>query len=231
MATRRSTAGIVGAALALQFGHWLCEGWMRGDGPFKALYVHRVARSNKRVRRGGIVIYGSSNIRTWTSIAEDLAPFTVVNRGFGGATDADLLQYAGRLLYPLFPAVACVHTGSEDLARGLRPTEVLLFKRRMLATFRERLADTTFVVTAALPLPGRAHDWPASQAVNEALREYCQTHRDMVFADATPALTTRSGYFRPELFHRGGVRLNRAGQRAWASALLPALARATASSR
>jgi lysophospholipase L1-like esterase len=225
---RWSAAGVAGAGWAAASGYWLRAGWSKGDGPLKGLYVHRLARTNRGARRGGIVFYGSSNVRTWTAMPEDLAPFTVVNRGFGGATDADLLHYAGQLLYPLYPAIACVHTGSNDLAFGLRLGQVLAGKRRLFATFRERLASTTFVVTSALPQPGRARDWPDCQAINDVLREYCHTHRDMIFTDATSAMTTPTGGFRPELYVSDGIHLNRDGQRAWASALRPVLERVTA---
>lgn len=35
---------------------------------------------------GATVFYGSSSLRLWASLADDLAPWPVVNRAFGGST-------------------------------------------------------------------------------------------------------------------------------------------------
>src|SRR5687768_181547 len=35
---------------------------------------------------GGILFVGSSSIRLWKTLAQDMAPLPVLNRGFGGAT-------------------------------------------------------------------------------------------------------------------------------------------------
>ena len=51
-----------------------------------------------RPRHDAIVITGSSSIRRWhPNIQEDLAPLTIIPRGFGGSTMQDVLHYIDRL--------------------------------------------------------------------------------------------------------------------------------------
>ena len=38
---------------------------------------------------GGIVFAGSSSFTLWTTLADDLAPLPVINRGFGGSISRD----------------------------------------------------------------------------------------------------------------------------------------------
>ena len=52
---------------------------------------------------GAIVVTGSSSIRRWESMAEDLAPLTVIPRGFGGSAMADVLHFVDRLVIPYEP--------------------------------------------------------------------------------------------------------------------------------
>ena len=53
--------------------------------------------------KGAIVLTGSSSFARWRTMEADLAPLTVVPRGFGGSTMADVLQYVDRLVKPYQP--------------------------------------------------------------------------------------------------------------------------------
>ena len=45
-----------------------------------------------------ILFVGSSSIRLWDTLAADMAPHAVIQRGFGGARTADVVRYAERIL-------------------------------------------------------------------------------------------------------------------------------------
>lgn len=48
----------------------------------------------------GIVFYGSSSIRRWDSIQEDMSPWATIQRGYGGAKLNDIVHFAPRILGP-----------------------------------------------------------------------------------------------------------------------------------
>ena len=48
--------------------------------------------------KGAIVLTGSSSFARWRTMEADLAPLTVVPRGGGGSTMADVLYYVDRLV-------------------------------------------------------------------------------------------------------------------------------------
>ena len=52
---------------------------------------------------GRIVFLGSSSIRLWETLEEDMAPFDVLNHGFGGSKAVDSTYYLSRLVYPFKP--------------------------------------------------------------------------------------------------------------------------------
>ena len=45
-----------------------------------------------------IMFVGSSSIRLWETLAEDMAPYDIIQRGFGGATTVDVVYYTNRIL-------------------------------------------------------------------------------------------------------------------------------------
>jgi hypothetical protein len=74
---------------------------------------------------GAIVCVGSSSIRMWhPTLAHDLAPLTVVPRGFGGSTMQDLLHYLGPLVLTARPRAVLLYEGDNDLLEGASPSEI-----------------------------------------------------------------------------------------------------------
>ena len=47
-----------------------------------------------------ILFAGSSSIRLWSTLKEDVAPYPVIQRGFGGSKFSDLAVFAERIIYP-----------------------------------------------------------------------------------------------------------------------------------
>ena len=52
---------------------------------------------------GAIVCIGSSSMRMWRSIREDMAPLTVIHRGFGGSSMNDALYFSDRIIIQYHP--------------------------------------------------------------------------------------------------------------------------------
>jgi hypothetical protein len=47
-----------------------------------------------------VLFAGSSSIKLWSTLKEDMAPYPVIHRGYGGAKLSDFSVYADRLLNP-----------------------------------------------------------------------------------------------------------------------------------
>src|SRR5204862_7468203 len=75
---------------------------------------------------GVIVFTGSSSIRLWRTLRQDMFPLAVVNRGFGGAQIAHVSHYAQRIILPYRPRAVVLYAGVDDLIWGKSPEEVLI---------------------------------------------------------------------------------------------------------
>ena len=73
---------------------------------------------------GAIVLTGSSSFARWRTMEEDLAPLTVVPRGFGGSTMADVLHYVDRLVMPYKPRAVVIYEGDNDTFFGVSPETI-----------------------------------------------------------------------------------------------------------
>ena len=62
---------------------------------------------------GAIVFTGSSSIRLWSTLSADMAPMRVLNRGFGGAHMAHVVEFADRIVTPYAPRAVVVYAGDN----------------------------------------------------------------------------------------------------------------------
>jgi predicted GNAT superfamily acetyltransferase len=89
------------------------------------------------------VFYGSSSLRLWETLAEDLGDARAVNAAFGGSTLEACAYYFGRIVPPLGPASLVVYAGDNDLGDGRSPDDVLASFRRLTASVDNRYLNTT----------------------------------------------------------------------------------------
>jgi lysophospholipase L1-like esterase len=176
---------------------------------------NRMQRKYGNRPTGEIVFYGASNFTFWKTLDEDMKPYRAQNHGFGGSTDKLMKANAYRMLYPYKPSVVFIQTGSNDNARGYTLDEIKEHKKELFAEYRKNLPDAQFIIMSGLPLPGRPQFWANIQALNQFLAEYCAGSENLYFIDATKAMTTADGSFRPEYFKGDGIHLNAIGHNAW----------------
>jgi lysophospholipase L1-like esterase len=205
----------------------MIAGWHSGVGPFDSFYVSRLVERNTGEPEGGIVFYGASNFTRWTEVNSDLAPYHIINNGFGGSDDKRLVKYADRLLFPYDPGIVFFQTGSNDYLNlsGTDEEKVRIcmdYKIKMFEDFHKKMPGAKFVVMSGLLLPGRSEFTGLTIAINEELKRYCDSVSYMYFIDAND-MTYDGAEFDASLFVKDGIHLNREGQKAWASRMLPIL--------
>ncbi|MGB5064415.1 MAG: SGNH/GDSL hydrolase family protein [Candidatus Competibacter sp.] len=172
---------------------------------------------------GQVVFVGSSSIRFWHTLATDMAPAPVLNRGFGGARLRDMLRYANRIILPYQPRAVVVYGGENDLgSRWSRPDTVLERFQQLVERLRQVDPNLPILLLAIKPSPYYAHRLPQQTEANRLLRAYCDATPGLRFIDVASPLLGAGGQPRPELF-RDGLHLNAAGYRTWRERVRPVL--------
>lgn len=160
-----------------------------------------------------ILFVGSSSIRLWTSLARDMAPLPIVNRGFGGSTIADVNLYFDRLVTPYRPRAIVLYAGENDIDAGQSPAAVADQFRRFLDAKRARLGDVPVFYISAKPSKLRFAQRARQSELNAAVRALARTSRDLVYVDVASAMLNRG---RPlDLFVDDGLHMAPAGYAIW----------------
>jgi len=161
--------------------------------------------------RGAILFAGDSQFFRWKTIHEDLAGYTLINRGIDSFQLPDLLHYMERLVLPYAPRIVVLHVGGNDIHNGRTPAQLLADFQSFVARVRIRLPDVQIVYSSITPGPGRWDEAPQRVAANRALQEYIATQPGLAFVDLWGAMLTPDGRPREELWVADRVHPNHAG--------------------
>lgn len=159
-----------------------------------------------------ILCTGSSTMRMWhADIRRDLAPLTVIPRGFGGSTMFDLLHYCDRIVTPYGPRAVVIYEGDNDVAKGVGPEEIRDTFRALVNKVHKTLPKTRIYMLAIKPSYSRREMWSTMKAANRLLAEECARDDRLHFIDITRPLLDAQENARRELFREDDLHLNRTG--------------------
>jgi hypothetical protein len=165
-----------------------------------------------------ILFIGSSSIRLWKNIEADMYPYSVIQRGFGGAKFTDLLVYTKRLVYPhKFGAVVIFVandiTGEKD---DKTPREVLGLFKSTEKTIRKKFKNQPIYFIGITPNKLRWKVWPLAREANQLIESYCKTKKNLHFIATEAAFIGPDGLPIDNYFLGDKLHLTQNGYDVWA---------------
>jgi hypothetical protein len=164
-----------------------------------------------------VLFAGSSSIKLWSSIESDMAPYPVIQRGYGGARLSDFAVYADRIISPhkcraIVLFVANDITGSKS---DKSPEEVASLFSYILKTIRRSHPETPVFWIEITPTAARWDAWDKIQEGNRRIREICEQNKNTWFITTQSAFLDRNGKPKTELFIGDKLHLNPDGYQIW----------------
>ncbi len=143
----------------------------------KALMVRRYTQLNRFVRKGQIVMAGSSLMEDFP-IAELMSVSSdglrIYNRGIGGMVTSELITAIEPLILDLAPSRLFLNIGSNDIASaGFRKERLVANYEEIISLVRERVPDCRIHLMAYYPV--NAQD--AFPGIDDAARADIFAHR------------------------------------------------------
>ena len=183
------------------------------------------AKDNKMMPpEDAIVVTGSSSIRRWFQIEEDLAPLTVIPRGFGGSTMADLLHFADRIVLPYKPRAVVIYEGDNDTGSyGVSPAQVINELNELTAMIHHVLPETRIYLISVKPSLARTEYWDVAQETNELYKKLATENDKIFYIDIATPLLNPDGTVMNDIFVEDDLHLNEKGTQIWAATIKAAL--------
>ena len=173
---------------------------------------------------GAIVCIGSSSLRGWHgTIEEDLAPLTVIPRGFGGSNMNDALHYADRIVLPYKPRAIVLYEGDNDVSQGIPPGQIAVTFRAFAKTVHDELPECRIYLLSIKPSIKRWEMWPTMEKANALMEAMCRKDDRMVYVDIAAPMLNAEGLPTPGIFKKDKLHMTRSGYVIWRDVLKPIL--------
>ena len=158
-----------------------------------------------------IVFYGSSSIRLWNTLSQDLPDYVVLNCGFGGSRLTDCLYYAPRVVTPLKPSAVVIYAGDNDLATGAAPEQVFSSFRQLFFALRTSSPDLPIAFVSVKPCPARFKYIQNIERFNQLVDNFLDTQSNADYIDIFSDLLGPDHQPIGSLFRSDQIHLSQAG--------------------
>jgi hypothetical protein len=166
-----------------------------------------------------ILFTGSSSIRLWSTLSRDMAPYPVIQRGFGGSKLSDFVVYAERIVSP-HPCSGIVIFIANDITgsnNDKTPAEVASLFRLALKIIRKSHPVTPVFWIEITPTPSRWKAWPQISEANDLIKNICEKQDNAHFIRTSPSFLDENGNPVDGYFVKDRLHLNSEGYKLWTS--------------
>lgn len=161
-----------------------------------------------------MVFYGSSSLRLWTTLQEDLPEIESLNLAFGGSTIQDCIDYFDVLFQDIQPKGIMFYAGDNDIGQGDHAETVITRFKALLKKIRTAYADVPFTFISIKPSPSRMIYIDVIRRVNEEIRTILAHEHECYFLDIHTAMLQGSEA-NPTLFCDDKLHMNAHGYNIW----------------
>jgi lysophospholipase L1-like esterase len=167
------------------------------------------------------ILYGSSSIRLWEGMYEDLKPLRPINLGFGGSTLAACVWFFDRVMEPYAPKHFVCYAGENDLGDGRTPEEVYLFFRQFQACLQKRFPDVPLTFISIKPTIARWNLEKQVRYTNQLIKQEIEKNNgNQYYLNIFDHMLGANGQPVKEFFEADGIHLTRKGYLIWKEVLL-----------
>jgi lysophospholipase L1-like esterase len=169
--------------------------------------------------KGIILFTGSSSIRMWSSLQNDMAPLAVLNRGFGGAHMDHVLHFYDRVIAPYAPRAIVLYVGDNDIGSGKTPETVERDFLTLIARVRKDQPQIPIYFLTIKASRLRWELWPLMDQANQSIVALSQTDPLIRVIDVSAPMIAQGGGGKPpsEFFLLDGLHLSEEGYALWTS--------------
>lgn len=173
-----------------------------------------------------VLFIGSSSIRLWKSIEEDLDTYEPIKRGYGGAHYYDIIHFTNRLVSPhkvkaIAIFVANDITGKENginnqtVNRDLSPKEVLRLVKFVTKEIRKSHEKDPIFFIETTPTSKRWKVWDKISKANDLIENYTSKYENLYYINTRSFYIGSDGIPNDSLFVKDKLHLNREGYKLW----------------
>lgn len=181
------------------------------------IQAFRKQDSIQKPKDGMILFIGSSSFRLWKNVKEDFHNPNIVNRAFGGATLADVINYQDDVVLKYNPKKIFIYCGENDIASSEKITPEIVLERfqTLYQSIRNRFPQTPVVFVSIKPCILRWSMKDRMMAANALISKYLSKEKNAVFVNIWDKMLENNEP-KKDIFIEDNLHMNAKGYTIWA---------------
>jgi len=176
-----------------------------------------ILNTKQKKDKKAILFLGSSSIRLWKSIEQDIMPYKSIRRGYGGARYTDLIHFTERLVEP-HDAMAVAIFVANDITgnkNDLKPKEVLKLVKYIVRSIRKSHKNKPIFFIETTPTSSRWKVWDQIANTNDLINNFCSRNENLFYINTRNFFLSSNGTPNDDYFVKDKLHLNRKGYLVW----------------
>ena len=165
--------------------------------------------------KGKILFTGSSSIRFWESLEEDMEPLKVLNRGFGGAQISHVIYHFEEIIKPYNPKAIVFFCGTNDLTALKTPEETVHDFKKFYSLIRNQFGNIKVYMIGIKPSVDRFYLDEEEKIFNNSIKLLASEDAYLEYIDVWDSMLNEDGSRMPELYIEDGLHMNKKGYEVW----------------
>ena len=166
---------------------------------------------------------GSSTFKNWTNINKDLAPYKILNRGFGGSTMAQLLEFRGQLILRYKFKRIFIYEGDNDIGKNPKKIALVLEQlKEIVKHIHIHQPKAKIYVLSLKCSPFRKKSCRNILLANKEFEKYCQSLPYLIYVDIITDFFDKNGILKEDFF-KDGIHPSEKGYMSMAKTIKPYL--------
>ena len=165
--------------------------------------------------KGKILFTGSSSIRFWDSLEEDMEPLKVLNRGFGGAQISHVIYHFEEIIMPYNPKAIVFFCGTNDLTALKTPEETVHDFKKFYSLIRNQFGNIKVYMIGIKPSVDRFYLDEEEKIFNNSIKLLASEDAYLEYIDVWDSMLNEDGSRMPELYIEDGLHMNKKGYEVW----------------
>lgn len=187
-------------------------------------YYRQVDMTNK-IPVHPILFIGSSSIKNWVKMDSAFAGYSVLNRGFGGSTLPDVINYANDVILKYDPKQIIIYCGENDFANSDTISPKTVFNRfmKLYTVIREKYPEVPIVYISLKPSPAKVNMMQKIIVYNNMVALFSLKEKNLTYADVYSKMLAADGKPDSSLFYGDKLHMNEKGYDVWNGVVRPLL--------
>ena len=183
---------------------------------------------SEKYSENAILFIGSSSIRAWNSMQEDMMPYETIKRGYGGAHYSDIIHFSQRLVKNHNPKAILIFVAndikgnnkSDIYSKNLpdrTPQEVKRLFKVVINQIRHIHKEIPIFAIETTPTISRWKAWGKISQANDLIKEFCDSNDRLFYISTRNYFIGDNGLPTEEYFVRDKLHLNSKGYALWSN--------------